>query len=54
MPDRDLIIKTLEEKISELSSEQENAVKISLFDNAAKCQHQIEVLNWALICVKTL
>ncbi len=54
MEDRKLIIETLERKVEKLTAEKDEAVKLGLYDKAAKCQHQIEALDFALRCVKTL
>lgn len=54
MEDRKLIIQTIEEKVEKLNAEMQDAEKLKLYDKAAKCQHQIEALDFAMRCVKTL
>ncbi len=54
MEDRKQIIETLERKVEKLTAEKDEAVKLGLYDKAAKCQHQIDAYNDALLCVKTL
>ena len=54
MEDRKMIIETLDNKVEKLTAEMNDAVKLGFYDKAAKCQHQIEALDFALRCVKTL
>ena len=54
MEDRKLIIETLENKVEKLTAEMDDAVKLGLYDKAAKCKCQIEAYRDALMCVKTL